>query len=591
MYSILFCAFIFVTTFAQDCLLKVPQDPLNKGLFTPWILSTKVGSDIPCTQTNPNATVFVEATIVDSVTGQLFVYYPLVVDAGTNYSGTILSGPLPVNPIVVLHFGTNGNSLTLVPTKDSSGYDSMNFGNCVNGLPEGTIFGQFAYCNAVNFFRNVNKLILAKKIIVPPLQNSLLGDICPTTRSFAVVDQDQSDNVISQYLLINNINVVQDYPVFRTLFPNATVEDNGSDNRLLADFIDVAIGCQPFMAPDLIITTILRQSLALNEIQANLNNPTLPTTALVPPNDPMVLDNGVQSLLKLNLYRVGVNQPPLIALIPLIDLIYCKEMALIAPVFFKLHLTELTNFVSPAPIIANNLLNFLANRFSQSWTNLQCQILTGNPSPITVTIDPVTNIVIGNNLFIPTTTLLPSTFISTTTFNPYAIPTTSGIGNLPSTVSTSNLPSTVSTSNLPSTLTSNLPLTNVPSTLISNTSTVNLCGSSFTNVNCTQPCPSGLNSDCPTPFSCFLVSSNDTSICNIHNFCGDINGVYNCSSPCPLGIDMECQPGLFCYKLPQTLCNSTTQQQQQNPIINEGYSLHLSICTFFLTFSYMFFSF
>jgi len=377
---------ILLLSKAQDCIIKVPNDPLNSGLFENWILSTQTFSDVPCTQTDPGANVFIEATILNIYTGELFVYFPLVVDIGSTPAAPALKGNITtLNHIVTIHFGSNGNSITLLPTIDYSiNSNSLISGNCVNGLQNGSIFGQFAYCNAEKFFKRVNEMIINSPIKIPELQNSPMGDVCPTTRSFGVIDQDQSDNVLSQYLLLSDNTVSQDYKINKEKFPNFKILGNGSDNRLLNNFINVAIGCQSFTAPDLVDNTILRSSLALNEIQANLLDNNLETTALVPSIDPMVLDNNIESLEKLNLYRIGVNQPLLISMNISNNILYCKQLITIAPVFLNLHKDELSKKSSPDSNIASNLLNFLANRFINSLMILNCQNLTGLTSPISV---------------------------------------------------------------------------------------------------------------------------------------------------------------------------------------------------------------
>ena len=330
---------LLLSTKAQDCIIQVPNDPLNTGLFENWILSTQTFSDVPCTQTDPGANVFIEATILNIYTGELFVYFPLVVDIGSTPAAPALKGNITtLNHIVTIHFGSNGNSITLLPTIDySTNSNSLISGNCVNGLQNGSIFGQFAYCNSKNFFKRVNEMINNSPIKIPELQNSPLGDVCPTTRSFGVVDQDQSDNVLSQYLLLSDNTVAQDYKTNKDKFPNFKILGNGNDNRLLNNFINVAIGCQSFTAPDLVDNTILRSSLALNEIQANLLDVNLETTALVPSIDPMVLDDNIESLEKLNLYRIGVNQPLLSSLNISNNILYCNQLITIAPVFLNLH--------------------------------------------------------------------------------------------------------------------------------------------------------------------------------------------------------------------------------------------------------------
>ena len=203
---------LFSFSSSQDCILQVPKNPLKNGLFDNWILTTKAGSEVVCSQTNPQVNVFVEATILDTRNGNLFVYFPLVVDAGTTPATSTLSTNICDYHVVTLHFGTNGNSVTLIATIDyTSNYNSLIDGNCVNGIRNGSIFGQFAYCNSVNFFKKTDEAIYNKILNVPPILNSTLGDICPTTRSFSVVDQDQSGNVLTQYLLLPDNRVAQDY--------------------------------------------------------------------------------------------------------------------------------------------------------------------------------------------------------------------------------------------------------------------------------------------------------------------------------------------------------------------------------------------
>jgi hypothetical protein len=69
----------------------------------------------------------------------------------------------------------------------------------VNGL-NGSVFGQFAYCNAPAFFRAANVAIKGGMLTVPALGTAKDGMPCMSTRDFALIDQDQSDNVTATYL-------------------------------------------------------------------------------------------------------------------------------------------------------------------------------------------------------------------------------------------------------------------------------------------------------------------------------------------------------------------------------------------------------
>ena len=262
-----------------------------------------------------------------------------------------------------------------------SEYDeTLKKANCVNGLPNGSVFGQFAYCNGVNFFKTVNKDIQNNLLKIPLILNSNLGDECPTTRSFSIVDQDQSDNVLSQYIITEDLKVAQDTPNNRNKLKVLRIISNGSDNRLLNIFVNPAIGCNSFTAPNLIDNNIQQSSVALNEIQADLT-PITKTTALVPPFSPFVLDNNNgQSVLKTNLYRDGVNQPNILIVDNNDNINYCNQLANIAPNFFIKHKIAFLNTKSPAEDLANNLFNFLALRFENSWQELNCKKLIGIPS-------------------------------------------------------------------------------------------------------------------------------------------------------------------------------------------------------------------
>jgi hypothetical protein len=98
---------------------------------------------------------------------------------------------LPDHGIVALWFGYNAGSLTLVGAEP----DVLETNFCRQNL------GQFAYCNAPAFFAVAGFDALIRKLQVPALGNGKDGRLCPSVRSFAEIDQDQSDNVTSTYLV------------------------------------------------------------------------------------------------------------------------------------------------------------------------------------------------------------------------------------------------------------------------------------------------------------------------------------------------------------------------------------------------------
>ena len=88
---------------------------------------------------------------------------------------------------------------------------------------------------------------------------------------------------------------------------NATVENNGSDNGLLDKFVDPALGCTPFTAPNPTNPNGSSASQALNELSARVNQKA--PVALLPVNNPQLLVGGQFSVTKTNLYRIETDQP------------------------------------------------------------------------------------------------------------------------------------------------------------------------------------------------------------------------------------------------------------------------------------------
>ncbi|KAF8949815.1 hypothetical protein BGZ46_004928, partial [Entomortierella lignicola] len=205
------------------CFLHVPNDPLTaEGLAKPYIL--KKGN---CDQTNPNEQVFVEATIFNPHTKTFSVYQPLVINEGTEPLIAPVVPKLPKGSIIGIWFGANSNSVTLTGDIKS----------CVNGLSSTDIFSQVAFCNAENFFKHVHAADKTGQVVIPPLGVDVHGKPCPTTRHFGIIDQDQSDNVITTYLQKGN-RFAQNTEKNRKKLKGAVELANGSDNALVADFID-----------------------------------------------------------------------------------------------------------------------------------------------------------------------------------------------------------------------------------------------------------------------------------------------------------------------------------------------------------------
>jgi hypothetical protein len=400
------------------CQIVVPPFPLTySGLITPYQLQ---GCDMR------SAPSFVEAVILDLDTHSLSIYHPLLINAGS----TPLSPPtpftMPQNYIVGVWFGSNANAIALTPLANTQ--------QCVyniGGPNSQDTFGQFAHCGAVEFFDTIKKLILNNIPLNPPIPElgiALDGENCLTTRDFALVDMDPADNVVTTYLIdMDTGRTAQNSANNQAANPNAVVLKNGSDNLLLAN-LDAVMGCKPYRAPNLVdlnnpVTGGKISSMALDEIHAAVRQEKF--YAYLPKGDPMVRVNGLPSIAKLNAYRRGVFQP------------LVNDLAMAGTTEFCAHFTNIQLprlqknkdlfIVQPSPdaAISTNLFGFLMNRFSTSFTGLNCNILLDLPNPV--------NLVMNNNLVtdamittVPTITTNPNDpyLLSWDDYPEFAEPTT-----------------------------------------------------------------------------------------------------------------------------------------------------------------------
>ncbi len=371
-----------------SCDIVVPSNPLTAtGLSTPYQLTGPNGMTPQasgCTMANFAALgAFVQATILDPATGKLSVYEPLVITQGTQPAAKPVVPTLPAGAVVTVDFGFNGTNLTQVGATGTA----LRSGNCVNGL-NGSIFGQVSFCNGTQFFQAVNQAEAAGKLTVPALGTSAkTNSPCLDTRSFEMIDQDQSDNVTSTYLLNPATGqTAQDNAANEANEAGATKINNGSDNLLLDAFLDPIMGCTPMEAPDLTNNNTMGTSQALDEIAA-AKQATAPI-ALVPENDEMTLVNNNFSATKTNLYRSNVGQAPISNANNATDspANYCQNMVNVQSPFLAKNQTLLTGGPTPVPGTGNNLFTFMANRLNMSFTNLNCQNF-GLKNPVTVTLD------------------------------------------------------------------------------------------------------------------------------------------------------------------------------------------------------------
>jgi len=372
-------AFSFAQTQAEaadstNCTVTVPDRPLTAaGLATPWVLGDG------CTWANGDTEgVFIDATIL-APNGQLQVYNPLVITQGTTPEAMPAAPTIARGSQVILSVGFNGNALALVGR-------GARQGNCIDAFGN-SLINQTPQCNAASFYRMANFEIARGILKIPAAGTGKDGQPCQTTRDFALIDQDQSDNAVASYLFnpatgqtsqataANAAGLTQD-----------TAETNGSDNGLLDKFVDPALGCTPFTAPNPTNPAGASASQALNELSARQNQKGL--VALLPVNNPQLLVGGQFSLGKTDTYRIETDQPMLA-----FDTNtarnaaqYCQDMVNIAPARLKLDAPMETGTASPVPDLGDNLATFLAARLSGSFDNLNCKNY-GLTNPVTLTTD------------------------------------------------------------------------------------------------------------------------------------------------------------------------------------------------------------
>jgi hypothetical protein len=359
---------------SMNCTLTVPANPLStKGLETPYQLGDG------CSMANAATEgAFVEATIL-SPNGQVAVYNPLVITAGTTPQAAPAAAPtIEPGDQVEISIGFNGTNLVDVGPGATQG-------RCVDALGQ-SLIGQVSACNAVNFYNLANAEIARGTLKVPPLGTDSGGQTCLDTRNFALIDQDPSDNTVSQYLINGNGQTEQATAANKAADPDDTVLANGSDDTLLGDFVDPANGCTPFQATDTTNPNGKSDSQALNELSSRVNQQG--TIAVTPTNDEMVLVDGNFSVAKTNVYRSLVDQPLLANNVnpTTVAADYCQNMVNIAPARNQLDATREANFTSPVPAVGDNLATFMANRLSMSFTNLNCQNF-GLANPVNVTLN------------------------------------------------------------------------------------------------------------------------------------------------------------------------------------------------------------
>jgi hypothetical protein len=367
-----------------DCDLRVPADPLSaRGLATPYQLSN--GPDTTgCTMANAaNLGAFVQATILEPG-GRLAVYNPLVITAGTQPAVKPVVPFIPFGSVITIASGFNGN--ILFPVGPGAGFFTA-------GTP-GSPFGQEAWANAPAFY-----FFAEREARVPALGTSPADHMtCPTVRDFSIVDQDPDDNDTAHYLLTAGGQTAQDNAANTAALAGAAVIQNGSDNNLIDTFVDPALGCTPFSAPDLSNPGAMTSSQQLDELLADRDQQA--PVAEVEPGDPMTTVGSDDDIIagdfplagnlnafKTDLYRANVGQPFIpfgdsgMAGLVTVTQQWCQNLQTVGAARLALDAGFETG---PSPTAGMTLAQFLAARFAASVSLVNCGLF--NPGSTVVAV-------------------------------------------------------------------------------------------------------------------------------------------------------------------------------------------------------------
>jgi hypothetical protein len=311
-----------VSSGSATCRIVVPARPLSaRGLSTPYQLKGCTASSAA----SPGGVV--QATILDPATGALSVYHPPVITAGNRPAVPPAVPRLPPHAIVTIDFSSNGPKL--VPAGATPG--ALTQGHCISSpgpaVSSAVVSGGVSSCNGTAFFAAALALLRQGHLPVPSAGTSAslvptggrlgTGRACPNVRNFEVAGPDQAGSLVD-------------------------------------DFIDPALGCQPFTAPGLGDKNMRATSRALDELLAAANEPKL--AAVLP--------------------RAG--QPGLAA--------YCQNLVNLQAPFLAANSGVLATAATPVPAAGTNLFTFLASRLSASFSGLGCRQF-GLTDPVTVVRD------------------------------------------------------------------------------------------------------------------------------------------------------------------------------------------------------------
>lgn len=365
--------YLFISNvLSETCKLITPSFPLSiTGLENPFILLPQDNLSV-CSVFTKEYSIVIEIVILDLTNYQFYTYNPIIIDKSINEY--IKATKFSISDKYII-------GIWIMSDKVSFILDTFT-PECI------TVNDNFAHCNAKVFFKTVNTLISSNKLMFPVLEPR-----CLTTRSFPFLYQYNELGITSKYIISNKYRFLNNTPSQIEMFDITKIVDNYSNSKLLNDFLNIALKCVSLKGIDIIDMTTRKGSLALNEIQASIQQ----NTAFIPSGHPSVLVNGEPNLEKLNNYRIGFNQPTLSILESEDTKEYCDNIHIETGLYLFTNYNSLDNFISPDMNISINLIDYMAGRFVYTWNLLNCSVLTNKDIPFSV-MKNENGLIISNNI-------------------------------------------------------------------------------------------------------------------------------------------------------------------------------------------------
>lgn len=332
------------------CNLQVPPTiGINIDLRYPFILSS------PCSINDPDTAVFIESTILNTDTGEIFVYHPKILDDSNSIPTGFYQLPLPVNYIAGIWITSNGQKFNIIDNSKTC----FNFND---------VFGS---CNTRILLSNLRILSLDTLILDFNARQTYSELDCPIIRSVIFANQYQGIMTFVEYVInINNVATV--------------IQDN---EGYLFEIFNKAVGCEIFKAPDLLNRNVMKNSFALNILDRK--------TDIEPISKNPLIKNDI---VRMNYMRESLNYKNVTVINLKYDTyFFCGNMFDKTALYLYRHYSYLASTKSPNFLVANNLLNFLLNRYVKTWNYLNCTQIYSSNIPVILDYDQ-NNIVIGNNL-------------------------------------------------------------------------------------------------------------------------------------------------------------------------------------------------